>query len=332
MSRSHALTIVALMLLLVGAAGPLSAQEPEFKSAQVRAALARHGQNVAKLDAKHEAEKLAYLKGRLAEEARHLKELQTALRALRDEEEKTRLAAIIATVEERVATLTEKTTPLAVGQQELALPESVRTVAMNRKFLLYVPKEYMRQKSTPLLLFLHGMGERGNDLATLRRVAIPRLIAGGRDFPMLVASPQCLLGPDGKGWWNTADLIALVDHLEKECKVDPRRIYVTGLSMGGFATWDLACRHPKRFAAIVPVCGGGNPGAAGNLKDLPTWAFHGDKDTTVVLAKSQEMIDAIKAAGGNPKFTIYPGVGHNAWDQAYAEKDLVPWLLAQARP
>ncbi len=326
------LPIAVLALFIVGAAMPLPAADPEFKSATIRAALARHGQNVAKIDAKHEAEKQAYLKSRLAEETRHLKELQTALRSLRDEAEKVRLADLVADVEERIAVLTEKTTPLVIGQQELSLPETVRTVAMNRKFLLYVPREYMRQQNTPLLLFLHGMGERGTDLAMVRRVAIPRLIEGGRDFPMLVATPQCLVGPDGKGWWHAGDLIGLVDHLERQYKVDPKRIYVTGLSMGGFATWDLACRNPQRFAAIVPVCGGGNPNEAGKLKNLPTWVFHGDKDTTVALAKSQEMVDGMKAAGGNPKFTIYAGVGHNSWDRAYAEKDLVPWLLAQARP
>ncbi len=125
--------------------------------------------------------------------------------------------------------------------------------------------------------------------------------------------------------------VAILDQVMKDYKVDPDRQYLTGLSMGGFGTWSLAAAYPDRWAAIVPICGGGDPKTAEKIKDIPCWCFHGGADPTVKPERSQEMIEALKKAGGHPKYTEYPGVGHNSWDAAYAEKELFPWLLKQSK-
>jgi predicted peptidase len=123
----------------------------------------------------------------------------------------------------------------------------------------------------------------------------------------------------------------MLDEVMKEYKVDPKRQYLTGLSMGGMGTWSIATAMPDRFAAIVPICGRGDPKQAAKLKDLPIWAFHGDADSTVNVSGSRDMIEAVKKAGGSPKYTEYPGVGHNSWDKAYAEAELYKWLLEQKK-
>jgi poly(3-hydroxybutyrate) depolymerase len=126
--------------------------------------------------------------------------------------------------------------------------------------------------------------------------------------------------------------LAALDALRKEFNLDPSRLYLTGLSMGGYGTWDTIARHPKLFAAAVPVCGGGDESTAPAIKDLPIWCFHGGADKTVPPERSRNMIEALKAAGGHTRYTEYPGVGHNSWDKAYAEPELPTWLFAQKRP
>lgn len=194
-------------------------------------------------------------------------------------------------------------------------------------YLLYLPKNYDQQEKWPLLLFLHGSGERGNDLDLVKKHGPPKLIAAGRDFPFIVVSPQC---PDNK-WWEPIELVALLDAVAKDYKVDSDRICVTGLSMGGFGTWRLAAYAPERLAAIAPICGGGETYWAKEFAKLPTWAFHGAKDSGVPVERSQAMIDAMKKAGGDPKLTIYPEAGHDAWTETYENPVLYEWLLAQKR-
>jgi predicted peptidase len=126
-------------------------------------------------------------------------------------------------------------------------------------------------------------------------------------------------------------LNALLDSVTRHYRVDKKRVYLTGLSMGGYGTWALAAAHPEKFAAIAPICGGGNPADAPKLAKLPIWVFHGGKDTTVPLQRSQEMVDAIKSAGGDPKFTIYPDAGHDSWTETYNNPEFYQWLLSQAR-
>ena len=123
----------------------------------------------------------------------------------------------------------------------------------------------------------------------------------------------------------------MLDEVMKEYKVDHKRQYLTGLSMGGMGTWSIAIAHPDRFAAIVPICGRGDTSAADKIKNLPCWCFHGDADTAVKVEGSREMIDAMKA-GGEPKYTEYAGVGHNSWDKAYGTDELYTWLLEQKSP
>ena len=202
-----------------------------------------------------------------------------------------------------------------------------RDVKIHLQYLLYLPKDYGRTKVWPLVLFLHGAGERGNDLALVKKHGPPKLIEEGKSFPFIVVSPQC---PEGK-WWEPVSLTALLDEIVEKYKVDKDRIYVTGLSMGGFGTWSLEAYAPKRFAAIVPICGGGEPIAARFLPYVPTWVFHGAKDPVVPIARSETMVDALKQAGANVKFTVYPNSGHDAWTETYANPKLYEWLLEQKR-
>ena len=195
-------------------------------------------------------------------------------------------------------------------------------------YLLQLPEGYRDgNQRWPLVLFLHGLGERGKNLELVKKHGLAKAIEQGTRYPFIVVSPQC---PDDE-WWNVLALEALLDHVAEKYRVDPDRIYVTGLSMGGYGTWALAQRHPERYAAVVPICGGGEVRHAPELRNLPLWAFHGAKDFTVPLKRSQEMIDAIKAAGGSPQLTIYPEGGHNVWDETYAKPELWTWLLAQKR-
>lgn len=191
-------------------------------------------------------------------------------------------------------------------------------------YLLYLPPEYPHRETHPLLLFLHGSDQRGDDLERVKAHGPPRLIEAGRDFPFLVVSPQC---PSGS-WWNPAELNTLLDHLISTYRVDTNRIYVTGLSMGGYGTWALAAAFPERIAAIVPVCGGGDPAQAGRLKQIPAWVFHGARDEAVDLSESQKMVDALRAAGGTVQFTLYRRAKHaDTWKKAYQEEALWEWLL-----
>lgn len=176
------------------------------------------------------------------------------------------------------------------------------------------------------MLFLHGAGESGNDLAKVKSHGPPKLVETKGPFPFILVSPQS----PGRGW-NPEVLNALVDSVIKQYRVDKRRVYVTGLSMGGYGTWALAAAYPEKFAALAPICGGGNPADADKLAKLPIWVFHGAKDTTVPFKRSEEMVEALKAAGGHPKFTVYPEAGHDSWTETYANPEFYEWLLAQKR-
>jgi predicted peptidase len=206
------------------------------------------------------------------------------------------------------------------GQQAKELN---RATTVKLQYLLSLPKDYAEQESWPVLLFLHGAGERGSDLNLVKKHGPPKLIEAGKEFPFIVVSPQC---PGGR-WWEPFELAALLDEIQANYKVDQKRIYVTGLSMGGFGTWGLAAYQPNRFAAIAPICGGGEPFTTRLYSHVPTWAFHGDQDNVVPLARSESMVDGLKRAGGNVKFTVYPGVGHDSWTETYDNEALYQWLL-----
>lgn len=203
-------------------------------------------------------------------------------------------------------------------------------------YVVYVPRDYAPGKKWPVILFLHGAGERGNDGLKQTQVGIGTAIRMSSErFPALVVMPQCAAGQFWSGKMAEFALKAL-DQTVAEYNGDPDRLYLTGLSLGGFGSFLIASQHPDKFAAVVPICGGVRgvdvKSVAEKLKDIPMWAFHGDADTVVPPARSREIVEAIKAAGGTKvKYTEYPGVGHNSWDKAYAEKEMTDWLFAQKR-
>jgi predicted peptidase len=211
------------------------------------------------------------------------------------------------------------------GKQKEAVFEKV--IKMNLKYLIYLPKEYDKKESWPLMLFLHGAGERGDNLEAVKVHGPPKLIEAGKEFPFIVVSPQC---PKDKSW-NPEELKALLDEIVKKYKVDKDRIYITGLSMGGYGTWALAAEQPMRFAALVPICGGGDPEKTKLYADVPIWVFHGEKDSVVPFSNSEKMVDALKKHGGEPKFTAYPDADHDSWTETYNNPELYEWLLKQKR-
>ena len=201
------------------------------------------------------------------------------------------------------------------------------TLKMN--YLLYLPRDYSGNSGDrwPLILFLHGAGERGNDLERVKTQGLPKMLELWRQFPFIVASPQC----PPRMSWSTPLLSALMSEVESRYLVDADRIYVTGMSMGGYATWSLALEYPDRFAAIAPVCGGGDPSMACRIMHLPVWAFHGARDYVVPLEETLDMVEALKECGGNVKVTIYPEAEHDSWTQTYDNPELYQWLLHQKR-
>ncbi len=199
------------------------------------------------------------------------------------------------------------------------------------KYVVYVPKGYSAEKPHPTILFLHGSGEQGDDGKKQVSVGLgPAIRKAEAKWNYIAIFPQKPRGPGGFGPHEKL-ILDILEKTKKEYKVDEKRLYCTGLSMGGMGTWALACKYPDLFAAAAPICGRGDPSQAAKIKDLPIWNFHGDKDTAVPIKGSQDMIDAIKAAGGNPKFTVYPGVGHNSWDKAYNDEKLEEWFIQHAR-
>lgn len=193
-------------------------------------------------------------------------------------------------------------------------------------YLLYLPKNFVadHQHTYPLLLFLHGSGERGNDLELVKKNGTPGFVESMEDFPFVMLSPQC---PEEETW-DSERLMALVNEAIENYSIDTNRMYVTGLSMGGYGTFDLASNYPGKFAAILPVCGGGQKLKAEKLIKTPIWAFHGADDPVVPVSESKNMVEIVNKLGGNAQITILPGVGHNAWDYVYNRAEIYQWLLS----
>ncbi len=200
------------------------------------------------------------------------------------------------------------------------------------------------QGPSPVLLFLHGAGERGDDNARQLIHGKTLLLKAARDFGCIVVAPQC---PAGSKWsvvdWTQDKVtfsdepsepmqltLALIDQLAEQYDVDNNRLYIMGLSMGGYGTWDTIYRQPDRFAAAAPICGGADTAQAQKITHVPVWAFHGDADPVVSVELTRAMIQAIKDAGGDPRYTEYPDTGHNSWTPAFAEPELLPWLTSQS--
>tara|TARA_B100000959_G_C14977039_1_gene621925 strand:- start:13 stop:726 length:714 start_codon:yes stop_codon:yes gene_type:complete len=195
-------------------------------------------------------------------------------------------------------------------------------------YILYLPAEYENTDSSfPLVLFLHGAGERGDDLEKIKIHGIPRLISEGRTFPFICIAPQC---PEG-GYWDRPEyvstLISLVKEMEKEHSVDSNRIYCTGLSMGGLGTLAMAIREPKLFSAIIPVCGGADMENIHKLSELPIWLFHGDRDDVIPLDNSIAIYQDLRLVNEHIFLTVYGDVYHDSWTETYENDDTYDWLL-----
>lgn len=194
-------------------------------------------------------------------------------------------------------------------------------------YWIYLPREYGRDsRPWPVLLFLHGAGERG-DLERAKKHGPAKRITAGDDFPFIVVTPSC----PAEQWWDPEALEHLLAEICATHSVDEGRVYGTGLSMGGFGIWAMAITYPHRFAAIAPVCGGGSPYVAGRIAHLPVWVFHGDEDPVVPIYESQRMVEALKRVGSDVRFTIYPGAGHDVWSRTYDNPALYDWFLTHRR-
>ncbi len=210
------------------------------------------------------------------------------------------------------------------------------------------PDNYDADKEYPLVLCLHGAGGRGTDNNSRGTEAFKVLSSKEvrSEYPAFLLTPQC---PNGERWvdvkWKKGSysidnipisremelVVEILDSVVEELSIDTDRVYVTGQSMGGYGTWDIVLRYPDRFAAAIPVCGAGDPSEAGAVADLPVWIFHGADDPTVPPSGAREMVKALKEAGGNPRYTEYPGVKHFSWEPAWKEDEIVPWLFKQEK-
>lgn len=219
------------------------------------------------------------------------------------------------------------------------------------RYLFLRPEKIEPGKKYPLIFFLHGAGERGNDVELLKKHFLPSIASDEfrERFPCFVVAPQCR----ADRWWvklpdvpkeqrtrvaptladKPADdlqaAVQAVGDVIREFPVDENRLYLTGISMGGYGSWDLAMRQPDRWAAVVPICGGGDETKGDLLVGLPIWVFHGDADPAVPVERSRNMVSAVRMAGGDPKYTEYPGVAHDSWTQTYADPDVLGWMFEQ---
>ncbi len=229
------------------------------------------------------------------------------------------------------------------------LAKKTYTAADGKKlpYRLLKPLNYDPKEKYPLVVFLHGAGERGDDNEKQLIHGVPEFLTveNRKDYPCFLIAPQC---PDGKKWvevdWSAESEVQpkqpseplgltldLIDQMQKDYPIDAKRIYVTGLSMGGFGTWDVLARRPDLFAAAVPICGGGDETTARQIVKIPIWAFHGAKDPTVNVSRTRRMIAALKKNGGEPTYTEYPEEGHASWVPAYKETAMMKWLFKQKK-
>jgi len=192
-------------------------------------------------------------------------------------------------------------------------------------YLTYLPQKYdsTKHKQWPLIIYLHGKSACGNNLDKVRGYGLPFFTDRGMQLDAIALSPQC---PSGNNWTTEDWLTPFLKEAFKKYRIDTCRIYLTGMSLGGFGTWDLAIKYPHRFAAIAPLCGGGKPQFVCALKDMPVWVFHGDQDEQVPIRRSEEMVDALRKCGGNPKFSVLKGFPHDI-HRIYQDESLYKWML-----
>jgi predicted peptidase len=230
--------------------------------------------------------------------------------------------------------------------QELTTPEVFKTPSGETlNYRLYLPKNIPADKKLPIVLFLHGAGERGNDNVSQLKHGVLSLIRYGTatNDPAILIVPQC---PNGMQWvsvpWAAKShsmpaqpsqpmnlALALLREKLKTLPVDLQRVYVTGVSMGGYGTWDAIQREPTLFAAAIPICGGGDTACAPAIRHIPVWIFHGDKDGAVPVERSRDMFKALKACGSTAQYREYPGAGHDVWTRTYNDSSVLAWFFAQ---
>lgn len=213
-------------------------------------------------------------------------------------------------------------------------------------YRIYLPEDYNAQEEYPLILFLHGVGQRGSDNLSQLKLGIiePFKNPESEIYNCIVVAPQC---PTTDKWVNVKDwtfcdydttkipeseslaaVVELLGDLQSTYSVDENRLYATGLSMGGYGTWDLLVRHPELFAAAMPLCGGADCSQAAKIKDIPIWTFHGLKDSTVPYLGTEKMVEELEKLNGNCIYTPMPDGGHGIWTEVYAREDVIPWLLS----
>ena len=238
---------------------------------------------------------------------------------------------------------------VVLAQEKLSLEKIVWKDPSGKElpYRFMKPEGYEATKKYPLVIFLHGAGERGSDNDKQLIHGVPQFASkeNREKYPCFLIAPQC---PDNVKWvdvdWSAAThttpkemtepsrmTIALIESTLKQYSIDPKRVYLTGLSMGGYGTWDLLARRPDLFAAAVPVCGGADEATAEKIKNIPIWVFHGAKDGAVKPARSRNMVAALEKAGGKPKYTEYQNVGHDSWNPAYKDAEMMRWLFGQMK-
>lgn len=232
------------------------------------------------------------------------------------------------------------------------LARAVDVDGISYRYQVFVPAQWSSDAEWPVIFFLHGAGERGSDGVRQLDEGLPEILLNQPDFPAIVVMPQCRR----QTWWGDpameAQAFAALEASIEEFNGDRSRLYLTGLSLGGYGTWAFGYKYPKKFAALVPVCGGvtsrrsfpapdwhptkrapADPytETAKGIGNVPVWAFHGDQDRSVPVEESRKLTQALERLGGNVRYTEYAGVAHNSWDRAYAEEELIPWLLSQKK-
>ncbi len=201
----------------------------------------------------------------------------------------------------------------------------------NMNYLIQLPRGYEEDTNHywPMVFYLHGIGESGNNLKKVLRFGPPQLVAQGKDLPCIVVSPQV---PKGYFWFRESNMmLAILNEVTKNYRVDKHRVCITGNSMGAFGAIVLVAREPERFASLVPVCGGVDYLDSLRLRNVPIWAFHGEKDPIVPAEESRRLVRLVNEIGGKARLTIYPDLGHNCWDRAYNDPALWDWILAQKK-
>ncbi len=238
--------------------------------------------------------------------------------------------------------------PLASGANDNAIldgfvaREYQSATGVKLPYRLFAPRSAKRDQELPLILYLHGRGGAGTD--NRKQISGGNALGthlwiepGAQDrHPAFVLAPQI---PESSTWHSTSDtplphvaaLLALLDELRSELRIDARRVYVVGQSLGGYGAWDFIARHPGLFAAAVPLCGGGDARRILSARSVAVWAFHGAKDATVPVSRSREMVAALRTVNSSVRYTEYPNVGHDVWTRAFRERDLPEWMFAQRR-